>query len=143
MVFKIKHFNHYQFDHEMVNKKIKGDLTYIGQVFDSSDQSWAFYHAANPDRSKGHKEYVMLCPTHISGREGKEAIAIAETSGIFCTSCVTYVYSPHRHVMVYCECGENFIDGGNSYIRCSAGAIPMQFNLITKQFKIMGLKDDY
>ena len=91
MIFTIKHTNWYGFSESQINKKFSGNLTYIGQVISGGGQSWAFYKCENPDFSKGHKEFVMLCNTHVSGRSYTEALSLAETFGGFCTRCKTYI----------------------------------------------------
>ena len=37
-----------------------------------------------------------------------------------CALCHDVIESKHRHDFVHCKCGEIFIDGGTSYVRCGA-----------------------
>lgn len=125
---KVADHNWYGFDHAKVNDMFKGDLTYLGTTCVGKEyHPVAVYHAANPDLSKGHKEFMLLQvePDTRGGlvrgldRENFEKYAIQD--GLYCLVCDTFIYSVMRHDMRSCECEENevAIDGGKDYSKVS------------------------
>jgi hypothetical protein len=46
-------------------------------------------------------------------------------SKVMCAACGDVIESKHRHDMVWCVCGETFVDGGSEYFR--AGGMPIFF----------------
>jgi hypothetical protein len=46
-----------------------------------------------------------------------------------CLDCEDIIESKHRHDFVRCECGNSFLDGGNSYIRAGGRIVIIQDNL--------------
>lgn len=115
----LKHLNYYGFDHEKINKQFGGDLTYLGDttVFGEYQPS-AIYKAANPDRAKGHKDYMLLTKDgefYVRGMEPEVFIHESIVSGVECNNCKDIIYSPHRHSMIYCSCQSVAIDGGKDY----------------------------
>ena len=121
----IKHLNYYGLDHEAVNEKFKGDLTYLGDiVFIGQYSPWALYHSANPDRNLGHKEFMLLSVSedggYVSGRE-KEDFKIKERfkNLVHCKTCGDAIYSCMRHDFSTCTCGNVSVDGGIDYFKMS------------------------
>lgn len=140
-------FNYYGFNHKEVDKKFKGDLTYVG-TFCIKDESFpvAVYHAASPDTKKGHKAYMLLQVTKSSppatgvlvrGMTKTELYAERHQQGIQCPECKDIIYSVSRHDFRYCECQKHFIDGGRDYLHGSVGATPVMIDLVSGEAKLM------
>jgi hypothetical protein len=127
---KILHANWYGLDHALVDKKFKGDLTYIGDnCMEGAYHPWAIYRAANPDRSKGHKDFMLL-KINGFGIDGSGAVSglnleqmkpYRKVNGLWCLRCDRAIYSCMRHHDQSCKCGSVSIDGGRDYIRVSHG----------------------
>lgn len=121
---KIKEVNYYGLDHDQVAKSFGGDLTYV-RTFSIRGHYWAVYHAANPDRSKGHKDYMMLGKDpnngkwYVSGSTPEEMEKERMQSAVLCLECDTILYSINRHHFHKCGCqNETMVDGGKDYLRC-------------------------
>ena len=64
----LKNFNWYGFDHQLVNKKFEGELTYVGTFCVLGGYyPFAWYKSKNPNKRKGHKKYMGLAK---HGEEG-------------------------------------------------------------------------
>jgi hypothetical protein len=117
--------NWYGFDHVAVNKKFEGGLTYLNDlcVFDEY-YPVAVYKVETPNRSKGHKDYLLLQVLNgqmlIRGMNENEMENWRYQSAIVCELCKDIVYSVNRHDMRSCECGENSIDGGKEYTKINS-----------------------
>lgn len=122
---KLKHSNWYGFDHEKAIERL-GATKYLGDV-SIKDRTYALYFSENPDTSKGHKHYPMLCKIdgtlYVSALDKEELEKYTKMDALHCPECDDVIYSPHRHGMIYCTCGKNFIDGGRDYIRCTNAPI--------------------
>jgi hypothetical protein len=128
---RLKEVNYYGLDHAKVNEKFKGDLTYL-RTFTIRGHHWAVYHAANPNRALGHKDYMMLGSTvdmadpqlrsnwYVSGSILEEMAVERVQEAVLCTKCDTIIYSINRHHFHYCPCGAVFVDGGKDYL-CHGG----------------------
>lgn len=121
----VKECNYYGLDHAQVNKKFGGDLSYVGDMCLDSGHAVAVYRAASPDRSKGHKEFMLLSVHDrggvVSGMELKKIKEHSVHVAVLCTECNTVLYSVHRHHFHNCGCpNETFVDGGKAYLRCGA-----------------------
>jgi hypothetical protein len=119
--------NYYGFDHEAVSSVLKGNLSYLGTTTVFGEyRPVAIYRAANPDRSKGHKEFVLLQTEEgklfVRGRELSEIEPFLHVNAVLCTGCGSTIYSTMRHHMAACECGKTAIDGGREYQRLSFDA---------------------
>lgn len=128
----VKECNYYGFDHKAVAEKFEGDLTYVGDMCLNEGQTVAVYKAANPDRSKGHKEFMLLQYLRgsnrgvVAGRELEEIQKHSSHSAVLCTQCNTLLYSVHRHHFHSCGCpNETFVDGGKEYLR--SGGVSRDF----------------
>lgn len=142
---RLKEVNYFGFDHKVVNENFGGELTYI-RTFSIRGYHWAVYKAANPDREKGHKDYMMLCtsPTgvggvggHVSGSTPEQMEAERYQEGVLCTGCDTVIYSINRHHFHKCGCKlEAFVDGGKDYLR--RGGYSMESQDIVKIDLITG-----
>ena len=117
--------NYYQFDHDAVNKQFGGELTYLGTLpIGNSGDPWALYWAKSPDRTKGHKDIMMLMshgPSYGGNVSGRN---VSELEGgklhhtwVQCLKCQDYIVSQHRHDYKFCQCGACSIDGGMDYIK--------------------------
>lgn len=130
------------YDHASV--KLSGDLTWIADFDCKSYTPLAVFHAANPDRDKGHQDYCCLFmkngTVYVTGRSIEEVEAFATRAALHCPDCDRVIYSMYRHNMQHCGCHNAcFIDGGSDYARYSTGkngnAVIGIVNLLTKTFK--------
>jgi len=117
--------NYYGFDHNFVNEKFGGDLTYLGTLpIGNTKLPWALYLAKTPDREKGHKDIMMLMSHgskqggQVSGRDISELKdGKLQHTWLQCLKCQDYVVSQHVHDFRTCQCGACSIDGGMEYTR--------------------------
>lgn len=131
----LKKVNWYGFDHKAVAKKFGGDLTFVNYMcLDLQGLGYypvAVYHAANPDRSKGHKDYMLLFTVYnphedkslmyVSGRTKEELEKERMHGGILCLECNTVIISIARHDYETCDCkNKAMTDGGKDYGRYGA-----------------------
>lgn len=87
----------------------------------------AVYYSAQPDRSLGHKDYLLLqlIRDPESGREygmvrGMDEVEMVNyrfQDAIWCSQCDEVVFSVMRHDDRKCSCGAVSIDGGADYVR--------------------------
>lgn len=132
----LKHLNYYGLDHDEVNKKFDGDLVYLGDiVFLGQYMPWALYRSSNPDRSRGHCEYLLLTVSedggYVSGKEEKDfQIKERYKNVIHCKDCDDKIYSCMRHDFHPCSCGKVSIDGGIDYLR-TGWEIGASYELLT------------
>ena len=140
----IRHINYFGFNHILVNKQFGGDLTYLGDICHAKDRNpYALYRAKNPDRSKGHKEFVLLwvhgSAGAISGMELAEVKKHVKHAAVQCTACGDVIYSVHHHDYHSCSCGMTSIDGGRDYVKTgwTAPHLPVHgtVNLLTGKFR--------
>lgn len=118
----VKECNYFGLKHDVVAKQFEGDLTYVGDMCLNEGQTVAVYRAANPNRAKGHKEFMLL---QVRGKRGivagMDRVQIDTHcihSAVLCTGCNTILYSVHRHHFHSCSCpNETFVDGGKDYLR--------------------------
>ena len=147
MKLKKSNFNWYGFKHSLIKKKFEGDLTYCGTFSIKSNVSgsyvvWAVYHSKNPNREKGHKDYMLLGlfdvnsisgkekKVYVSGRDAKEMELERYQPGKYCPKCKDLIYSVDRHDYRTCKCGECSVDGGKDYFRCSQAGETVTIDLI-------------
>lgn len=113
--------NIHGFDHVAVNRSLEGELTYLGDLRLQTGVAVAVYKASNPNRSKGHKDYVLLTPKYVSGMDESEFETHTKQEAVLCTECGQVLTSLWRHDYNTCECpNEAMIDGGGDYLRCGA-----------------------
>lgn len=130
MKLNIKKINYYGLDHDMVNKKFEGELTFINYFPikhpNGSYYTAAVYKAKNPDKKKGHKKYMTLAKSSsgqwfVNGKTLKQLNESRFVNAVLCKICNTALYSVHRHDFHSCDCkNETFIDGGLDYTRIGA-----------------------
>lgn len=123
---KIKQENYYGFDHAKVAKKFSGGLTFCAYLCVKGEYSpVAVYKAKNPDKSKGHKKYMLLQldPLNsgsgiVRGMDQKEINKFRYQEAIHCLNCDTVLYSINRHHCHGCGCDKEVtIDGGKDYTK--------------------------
>jgi hypothetical protein len=128
MILDLAKYNWYGLDHEKIKGMFEGDPKYIGTfcVKDEYHPS-AVYHSANPNRAKGHKDYMLLTkqmlPTgpqwYVRGMDAAEIEQYRYQDGLHCLDCDDLVYSVMRHDNRSCKCGAIAVDGGRDYSRHS------------------------
>jgi hypothetical protein len=114
------------FDHSAVKARFGGDPSFVAE-FEIDGKPWAVYHCPNPDRSKGHKDFLMLTlitdlngsrRAVVSGRDFSEMEKHRFQTGVLCKSCGSILYSRANHDYRICPCDNmSMVDGGRSYIR--------------------------
>lgn len=113
--------NWYGFDHNAVQKKFEGDLTFKNTIEMSGYNPVAVYHNANPNLEKGHKPYLTLSMVldtlYVGGMTEEELNKYRYVTGIECLECKDQLVSRNRHDAVTCRCGKCMVDGGRSYLR--------------------------
>jgi len=115
--------NYYGFKHEVVAEKFKGDLTYIGD-FMVRGNLWAVYKNAKPAYELGHKEYMLLCTTHVSGATQEDINTSRFYNGILCLECGEILFSYYQHDYKTCGCANGaMVDGGGAYSRFGAKSL--------------------
>lgn len=141
-------FNWYGFDHDKVRQKfgdLDGNLEYIGSFcVKGMYRPAAVYYAPNPDRSKGHMNYVFFWKEMdpvlfrntllVSGMSPEAMEEYRVQEGIYCQECDDLIYSVMRHDMRYCGCKKTFVDGGRDYMRYGGG-LPVMIDLLTGETK--------
>lgn len=125
---KVKKVSYIGIDHEQVNKHFKGELTFVNYfpiVTENGGRcTAAVYKVKNPDRSLGHKKYMLLFNQNglmVAGRDLKELNKSRYVEAVHCLECDTVLYSIHRHDFHSCGCPNDvFVDGGTDYLRVGA-----------------------
>lgn len=123
--------NWYGFNHEVVRERFEGDLTYVCELPLTLKTGRgeirlpaSLYKAANPNRDKGHKEYMALFRNGdglmVTGRELPELSKDRYVYGMRCLECDDVIFSMTRHDFTRCSCGACFVDGGTDYFRAGA-----------------------
>lgn len=116
--------NWYGLDIDKVKAKFGSDLEYIGD-WDIRDmyQPCAVFKNPNPDRSKNHKDFMLLFMVDgmlmVSGIDKDEMEKYRYRNGLICQQCGEVIYSRMRHDMFGCSCTGCAIDGGAAYTRVS------------------------
>ena len=116
----------YAFKEDVIAKRYPGAVL-VGEfatstMNDNIPMRW--YRQANPDRSKGHKDYFALFIDQqerlvITGLDESDFESKNERyrQGIHCLSCNTITYSKYRHDYHGCKCGKVTVDGGSAYTK--------------------------
>lgn len=138
---KLVHRNWYGFIHEKVAEMLKSDVRYMcDMTLDGERFPVAVYYNENPDRSKNHKNFVLLCVVRdglgdsnvcIRGKDlGEFSDKERYQTGVHCEDCGEVIYSCQVHHYNECHCKENFVDGGKDYVRSSASQL-VRIDLLT------------
>lgn len=118
----------YGFDHKKVFERYRVDR-YVGSFSipcaGGDNIVWEVFRAPKPDKSKGHKKYVLLRAftdawtgqrkAEVSGIHQQRMRYYRYQDGLLCSGCNTVAVSAQRHHACPCECGKNSIDGGRAY----------------------------
>lgn len=115
-------------DHKAVSKHFEGDPQFINymNVGNEGDLVAAVYLSKNPNREKGHKEFMLLWKhpegsLMVSGMEREEIEKHTKVAGLACMKCNTALWSLNRHHYHSCGCeNDMFVDGGKDYLRAGA-----------------------
>lgn len=120
---KVKQVSWYSFKHDEVAKRFGGDLTFCAEFCVNGEYSpVAVYKAKSPDKSKGHKKYMLLQLQNdsglVRGMTQKEINKWRYQEAIHCLNCNTILYSINRHHYHGCGCEKEVtIDGGKDYTK--------------------------
>lgn len=114
--------NWYGFNHEEVNKNFTGGLTYLNDFCVNGEYApVAVYKVKSPDKSKGHKKYLLLQTTDrgglVRGMSPKEIKKFRYQKGVQCLVCNDIIYSVNRHDWRHCNCRAVGVDGGKDYFK--------------------------
>ncbi len=115
--------NWYGFDHDAVNKRFDGDLTFVNDICVNGEYyPVAVYRAANPNVEKGHKKYMLLQTTNeggglVRGMSEEEMEKWRYQDAVHCLKCNQVIYSINRHDFRSCRCESISIDGGRDYTK--------------------------
>lgn len=154
---KIKKVDYYGLDHEKIVKAYEGDLTFVNYMCVKANErgdyvTAAVYKAANPNREKGHKDYMLIYGVvdpvlfrtqyYVSGKNVKDMKKESRTDAVLCLECDTVLYSLNRHHYHKCECkNETMIDGGKDYIRYGGKSLKkiklVSLDVLTDKVKVL------
>lgn len=134
-------FNYHGFEHNKVNEMFGGELTYIGTFCVNQEyEPVAVYRARKPDKSKGHKEFMLLQRNNrggiVRGMTRYQLNKHRYQHGMQCTGCEDVIYSVMRHDYRECHCRNASIDGGKDYIRASGTGRGVTIDLLTGKVKV-------
>lgn len=116
--------NWYQFNHAAVKSMYSGGLNFVNEFCVNGEyQPSAIYRADKPDRSKGHKKYMLITKDSkgyvIRGMSAQKMQQFRYQDALHCLSCDDVIYSVMRHDFRACSCGKVKIDGGRDYTQVS------------------------
>lgn len=125
---RIQKVNWYGFLHEKVSEHYGGAEFINTFCVRGEYEPVAVYKAKNPDRSKGHKDYLLLqiiSPVPggdervmlVRGMDRKEINEYRYQDAIYCKRCDEVIFSVMRHDARHCSCGGALVDGGADYLR--------------------------
>lgn len=101
----------------------EGSLKYVADFHCGGyvEAPCAVWHNSNPDREKGHKDYLLIFVhggvLYVSGKDAHDMHTYLNRNAIHCLNCDEVVYSMHRHDFRPCSCGGVSIDGGSDYTK--------------------------
>lgn len=143
-----KDHNYYGFNTDRVCEVLEGDLTYINTFcVKGAYLPVAVFRNANPDRSKGHKDYVLLWENKygpvsnhwIGGMGADEIEEYRYQNGMYCPDCKEVIYSINRHDYRRCKCDRCMVDGGKDYFRSNMAGTVVRIDLLTDDITIAGV----
>jgi len=122
MIFNKEKYNYHGINFDEVCNTLEGDLNYIGTMsINEQKNPVSVFRNINPDRSKGHKDFVLISrfddKIYIQGMDMVDFEKNQYQTGIICQKCGEFIYSINRHDFRWCECGLCFVDGGRDYLR--------------------------
>ena len=142
--------NFYGFDTDKACEYFEGDLTYLNTFcVKGYYKPVAVFKNANPDRSKNHKDYMLLFTKLldisdfttrrliISGMDADEMEKYRYQTGIYCPDCKDVIYSVNRHDYRHCSCGKCMVDGGKDYFKTNMAGKTVKIDLLTDNIEII------
>jgi len=129
--------NYYGFDTKKACEQFEGDLTYINTFcVKGAYLPVAVFYNADPDRSKNHKDYMLLWVNEMSvivvaGMDTDEMERYRYQKGMYCPDCKEVIYSVNRHDYRKCSCGKCMVDGGRDYFRTNMAGRVVVIDLLT------------
>jgi hypothetical protein len=122
---RIKKSKWYGFSHLAVRKKFSGGLRFLNEFcLEGNDLPYAVYSVKNPDRTKGHKDYLFLWKNPLTDRlfvSGLDSDAMEKhrlQPALHCLICNQVIFSMAHHHIQTCRCKNAWVDGGKSYFHC-------------------------
>lgn len=133
--------NYYGFKTDKVCELFEGDLTYVNTFcVKGTNIPTAVFLNANPNRTKGHKDFMLLRMKGkdgmVSGIDKKEMEKYRYQTGMYCPSCREVIYSVNRHDYRKCSCGRCMVDGGRDYFRTNMAGTMVKIDLLTDKITI-------
>jgi len=139
-----KDHNFYGFKTDEVCGLFEGDLTYTNTFcVKGAYLPVAVFRNANPDRSKNHKDFMLLWMNEknagvVSGMDADEMEEYRYQNGMHCPDCKEVIYSVNRHDYRKCKCGRCMVDGGKDYFRTNMVGTIVRIDLLTDDITIAG-----
>ena len=128
-------------DHDRVSKQFEGCPQFIREFcVRGMDQPTAVYKIEHPNREKGQKDFLLLRKNPATDLLGVSGMNLDEMekeryqSAMQCKQCGEIVYSPGKHIQVWCSCGDVSVEGGKASFRWNGqprDAFPVVLDLIT------------
>jgi hypothetical protein len=133
---------YYGFNHDKVKVKFEGFPEFQNEFcVRDRDYPVAVYRVNNPNREKGHKDYLLLWTdpifntTVLSGMDKEEMEKERYQNALHCLECDEVMYSVYIHHYAVCSCGNVSIDGGKSYshttVKDASKCKPVKIDLLT------------
>lgn len=147
--------NWYGFNIDKACEHFEGDLTYLNTFCIMGNyKPVAVFKNANPDRSKNHKDYMLLWTepkgnilniekaqlnytTIISGIDANDIEKYRYQKGMYCPDCKDVIYSVNRHDYRYCSCGKCMVDGGKDYFKTNMAGKSVKIDLLTDKIEVI------
>ena len=137
-----KDHNWYGFNTDKACEHFEGDLTYLNTFCVLGRyKPVAVFRNADPDRSKNHKDFLLLYTTtdpatrkEVTMITGIDADVMEDhryQKGMYCPDCNEVIYSVNRHDYRKCKCGRCMVDGGKDYFRTNMAGTPVKIDLLT------------
>jgi len=133
--------NYYRINTDAACEHFEGDLTYLNTFcVKGAYQPVAVFKNANPDRSKNHKDYMLLwvdVTVVISGMDADEMEKYRYQKGMYCPDCKDVIYSVNRHDYRHCSCGRCMVDGGKDYFKTNMAGKEVKIDLLTDIIEVI------
>lgn len=147
--------NWYRINTDKACKHFEGDLTYLNTFcVQGVYKPVAVFKNTNPDRSKNHKDYMLLWTepkgnilniekaqldytTIISGMDADEMEKYRYQKGMYCPDCKDVIYSVMRHDYRHCSCGKCMVDGGKDYFKTNMAGKSVKIDLLTDKIEVI------
>lgn len=145
--------NWYGFNIDKACEHFEGDLTYLNTFcVQGNYKPVAVFKNANPDRSKNHKDYMLLYTGNkisefendpdtftiiVSGMDADEMEKYRYQKGMYCPDCKDVIYSVMRHDYRHCSCGKCMVDGGKDYFKTNMAGKSVTIDLLTDIIEVV------